>query len=838
MARKKSKSAAPQELDFASMYPGVDEDDAVQIHAAELLSGNEQLDGPDLEIALPSEPNPFNLQGDDFTMTEVANGDLIMDLAPQSGGMLLDEEQQVLHYSNLADYLPEAELSALAQDLIEKIDADFKSLEGWRTRIFEAMVLLGADPNSMSLENADEEVFPGASTAVHPMLAEAVVQFNARAMKELMPPGGPVKTTIKGDETDEVRDKAERIRYHMNYQIEYEDENYTDEMDQMLMYLPFSGSAFKKTYIDPLTQIVTSKFIHGTDVVCPYVAKTMESASRITHIFNESHNTLLKKQRSGYYRDTTMLTPSGAQQDTELGTEIKESEGRDPSIPYGDEEHKIYECHTNAVLSIDDDESGIALPYVITLDTESQTILAIYRNWAEGDAKQCRDLWFTHYKFLPGLGMYGYGYLHWIGGLVTATNGSMRALLDAAAFASLQGGFVAYDVKINKDDFTIEPGKYKPINIPSDELAKAFYTPSFNEPSQALYNLFKNLEETGRRFMSTVDVAVGDANNTGPVGTTVALIEQSTKVMSGVHQRLHRAQGKEFRIRAKLNARNLPDGGMYYDVKGGTKYISPSDYDENKIEIIPNSDPNVSSTTEKVAKAQALMERATARPDLYDPVEVESLFLDAIGISNKDEVLKKPDDGPYTSPMNEGALLVAGKAIKAFYEQNHAAHLAVHEAQMQFYQTLPPEQAQILMIKMQEHIAKHQAYKIHQEGFAMMGMPAPTLDLYASGSKAASLSPQVENAAAVTEAQQVQRLGALFAQMQPQPPEDAESKAKIERENAEAGAEEERKQVAFENEETRKQIGFETQLRQDIVEDAMRAKAMKNNPPQQSGRPA
>jgi len=807
MAKYKLK---PSEMTSDRLIGEPSADDAAALNEfSALLNGKTK---GTVEMMMPDAKPTSEYLGDMLAST-LPSGDVVYDMEPHSrSGDLQDGD----FHENLADRLDSAELLSISQDLIEKIEADKASIKDWEDKGQEAMVLMGAIRNNLYPDGSkDDEPFAGASTVVHPMLAEAVVQFNARAMNELLPPGGPVKTIVKGRETSEMRDKAERVKEHMNYQITIEDDVYEDDTDQMLFYLPFIGSAFKKTYFDPILQTTISRFIMGQDLVCPYTAKSLESSPRITHMFKESHNDLRKKQVSGYYRDIPLTQPAMGNEN-ELTEAVKEAEGRSSSIPHGDEPHQMFECHTT--LDLGEDEDGIELPYIVTIEKESKQILSIRRNWDETDPLRKAEMWFVHFKFMPGLGMYGFGYLHLIGELVKAATGSMRAILDAASFASLQGGFVSYDVTIEKNEFVMEPGLYKPINIPSDELAKAFYTPPFREPAVALVNAFMNIVETGRRFMSTVDVAVGDANNNGPVGTTVALIEQSTKVMSAVHKRLHRAMSREFRIRARLNRRHLPQDGLYFDVVGDARQIFPDDY-ADQIVIIPVSDPNVSSVTEKIAKAQALMERSTQAPDLYNRYEVESIFLDAIGVSDKDSILVNPDDAPHTSPMIEGALLTAGKPIKVYYDQNHEAHIAVHQAQMQLImaQSPSPKAAEALAAQMQAHISLHMAYKMYQEMHAMMGMEAQPIDLSVTGKKA-SLPPEVENAAAVTEAQQVMQLQQAFQSMQPPPPQDAETDADIARKNKAFEAEEQRKQAEWEAEQNRKADAFMKQVQQSLTQ--------------------
>lgn len=756
--------------------PMGDDDDRAAMMDAMMIMG---LAGPKGEVSLPvpDESAPTFTDMGDMTATTLPGGDVEFDLNPGVRGIFTSPDD---HYANLAETLDSGTLSTMAMELIEFIEADVQSIEPWRQRVAEAMVLLGADRTSLGVDT-DAEPFPGASTVVHPMLAEACVQFSARAMKEIMPPGGPVKTYTKGEESSETREKAERVKEHMNYQILYEDECYEDDVDAMLFYLPFAGSGFKKTYTCPIDGITISRFIPGSDVICPYNARTLESSPRITHKFFETHNDLRKKQVSGYY-SSAVISPPGSVVEDEITEDIKASDGREPISANGDEPHQIYECHT--LYDLGEDPDAIALPYIITIEKESKTVLSVRRNWAEDDEKRKAELWFVHYKFMQGLGMYGYGYLHLIGELVRATTGAMRALLDAAAFASLQGGFVSSDVTLAAGEFTIRPGVYQKADIPADELSKAFYTPSFREPSRALVDLFRHMEDTGRRFMNTTDALVGDAKNTGPVGTTVALIEQASQPMSAVHKRIHRAQGKELRIRAKLNRRTLPAEGIYYDVIGGSGYIHPDDYEE-KVIIIPVSDPNVSSTTEKIAKAQAIKELAMQSPDRYKMQAVEERLLEAMGVTDKDDLLKTPGKGPYVSPVIEGSLLLTGKPITAYYEQNHDAHLAVHQAQEDYFKSLPPEKATPLLAQLQEHKAKHEAYKLYQTTYAMMGLPAEPISLDDDDIK---LEPQIEGMLSVTEAQSVGNLQQFLASLQPQPARDLETEASIKRKDMEAQA--------------------------------------------------
>lgn len=692
-------------------------------------------------------------------------------------------------YKNLAEDMDEGDLAKIAEDLLDKIDADIESGRPWSGRLERGLELMGLqDVPSANLP------FDNAAAVTHPLIAEAVVQFNARSIKELVPPGGGAKTYVEGKETDELRESAEKVEDHLNYQMTVEDAGYFDEMDRMLFYLPMAGTAFDMTYRDTVRNRTLTRFIKGEDVILPYACSSMHDAPRITMRDRISHNELLKRQYRGEYRDIKIDAPVIDEADaTALQGEIDEADERVVAYADGDYRHTIYNSFTDLSLPgyehTDDrgKETGIGQPYIVKIDKESRKIVAIVRNWSNEDDSDefCAEQYFTMHKMFPGLGVYGYGYLHFLGGLASTVSSVMRALLDSAAFASLQGGFCSKDAKLAGGDIELRPGEYIPTALTAEELSKAFYTPPFKEPSQALFNLMGTMIDSAQRFMSTTDNVVGDANNTGPVGTTVALIEQGTKVMSGVHQRLHRSFQSQYAIRARINKQYMPEDGDYFYVGGQKHEISADDYDDT-VMIVPISDPNIVSQTQRIAQAQAIQQLSTQKPQLYDQYKVERIMVEAVASSSiADDILIKPDDAPYTDPLSEGSLMMAGKQIRAYYQQDHESHLAVHQIELKYLMTLDPQMSKPLLFSLNEHIAKHTAYAMYVKMNQAAGGQWPPIDLYQTGTEHADMPPQIERMVSEQMAQSLPQIAQMVQQMeqasQPNPAAeiDAASQAKI-----------------------------------------------------------
>ena len=642
----------------------------------------------------------------------------VVDFAPGAQRMSQDDSDE--HSANIMGDLDEKELGELANTILEWVDVDIESRKDWQQRMDQAMELLGL--NNIPLE---ELPFEGASAVTYPLIGEAVVQFQSRAIEEVFPSEGPVKTKIVGEMTMEIQEQSERVKNHMNYQILDQDRSYFWNVDSMLFYLPLCGSAFKKTYFDPVTEMVVSRFIKSTDFIVPYIATDLSSAPRYTHRMYKDKSAMKKLFASGFYEEfdlpPAMPYSADSMEDKERQHE-DQADSRTPDTHTDDDVYVLYECHCDLELDNGDEERykrETPLPYIVTVERNTRKVASVRRNWKEEDVLTQKRMWFTHYKYLPGLGFYGFGLLHMIGSVAEATSGTIRALLDSAAFANMQGGFVSNDAKLKPGDKHIDPGVYKEVNMSAEELAKAFYTPPFKEPSMAVAKLFEVLKEAGKSFSSSTEVMTGEAKNTGPVGTTIALIEQGSKPFSAIHRRLHMAAAEEFKLRAELNYEFLPD--QYpYQVENADGVVMRNDYD-GRVDVIPISDPNIFSSTQRIAQGQALVERATEAPDLYNRMEVEKRFLKAIRIPDPEGVLQI-NDPQRLDPVTENMAIMQGQPANAFIEQSHEAHIQVH---INFVNGLAPEALEKVGPPMEAHLAEHFAFKYFMEMNAQLGGQLP-----------------------------------------------------------------------------------------------------------------
>ena len=642
----------------------------------------------------------------------------VVDFAPGAQRMSQDDSDE--HSANIMGDLDERQLAELANTIIEWVDVDIESRKDWEQRMDQAMELLGL--NNIPLE---ELPFEGASAVTYPLIGEAVVQFQSRAIEEVFPSEGPVKTKIVGEMTMEVQEQAERVKNHMNYQILDQDSSYFWNVDAMLFYLPLGGSAFKKTYFDPVTEMVVSRFVKSTDFIVPYIATDLHSSPRYTHRMFKNKSVMKKLFASGFYEEfdlpPAMPYSADSMEDREREHE-DQADSRTPDTHTDDDIYTLYECHCDLELDNGDDERyerDAPLPYIVTVERNTRKIASIRRNWKEEDHLTQKRMWFTHYKYLPGLGFYGFGLLHMIGSVAEATSGTIRALLDSAAFANMQGGFVSNDAKLKPGDKHIDPGVYKEVNMSAEELARAFYTPPFKEPSMAVARLFEILKEGGKSFSSSTEVLTGEAKNTGPVGTTIALIEQGSKPFSAIHRRLHMAAAEEFKLRAELNYEFLPD--QYpYKVENAEGVVMRNDYD-GRVDVIPISDPNIFSSTQRIAQGQALVERAEQAPDLYNRMEVEKRFLKAIRIPDPEGVLQV-NNPQRLDPVTENMRMMQGQSANAFIEQQHEAHIQVH---INFVNGLAPEALEKIGPPMEAHLAEHFAFKYFNEMNAQLGGQLP-----------------------------------------------------------------------------------------------------------------
>ena len=674
---------------------------------------------------LSTQPNvvPFSdtMAGDDFQV-EVLNDDEVL-----IGDPSLDEvdETESTFDENLADTIDAKELNGIATELISSYESDKEARSEWEYRYKQGLETL--DPNGGMAEEENQRASRGLSTVVHPMIAEAATQFNAKAIAELYPSGGPVKTVIVGDPSEEMEEQAKRVKDYMNYQITQEMPEYFPDLDQMLFQLPLVGHTFKKVWWDANLDRQCSQFVKAEDFIVSPDSKDLYTSSRYSHVIRMPRNDYNKYVKAGYYLQSEYsgndTDPSG-----DIGSEI---EGVDPYGDEGtDEVMTLIEMHTYYTFDgidggeDDDDDNVIALPYVVTIDYDAEKVVSIRRNWDEDDEKQKRRDWFVSYKFLPGTGFYGFGLFHMIGGLGKAATGSLRALLDSAAFANMQGGFKLKG-RVTGGELQINPGEFADLDATVDDVNKAIMPLPFKEPSATLFNLMNAITDAGRRFASTADLNVGDVNPNAPVGSTVALIEQGSKAFSAIHKRLHYSQGQEFKLLAKLNAEYLPES-FEFAQSGISTTMYAKDFD-NRIDVIPVSDPNIFSTSQRIAQAQAVLQMAQSAPQLHDQYEAYKRMYEAIRISNIDEVLMKPELASRVDPITENMSLMYGKPIRAFPEQDHDSHIAVH---MQFIQD-PSLAGNPGAMAMQPliiaHIAEHIALLYRQRMEAAIGIGLPSM---------------------------------------------------------------------------------------------------------------
>jgi hypothetical protein len=650
--------------------------------------------------------------------------------------------------ANLAEDMSEKELRRSASDLIDFYNTDKEARSEWEERYKKGLQTL--EPEGGIEESDEERAVRGLSTVVHPMIAEAATQFNARAIAELYPSGGPVKTVIVGEPNEETEEQSRRVREYMNYQISQEMPEYFPDLDQMLFHLPLVGQTFKKVWWDSNLDRQCSQFVKAEDFIVAPESKDLKTSNRYTHVIRMPKNDYNRYVESGWYLPTSDkggdLDPSG---DT-----IGDIEGVDQYADNSkDEVITLLEMHVYD--SFEDEDADIAIPYVVTIDYDNETVVSIRRNWREEDDKKLRRDWFVSYKFLPGLGFYGFGLYHLIGGLGKAATGSLRALLDSAAFANMQGGFKLRG-RVSGGEMQVNPGEFVDLDATVDDVNKAIMPLPFKEPSQSLFSLLGFIVDAGQRFASTADLNVGDVNPNAPVGSTVALIEQGSKAFSAIHKRLHYAQGEEFKLLASLNAEYLPEQ-FTFSLIGGESEVFAADFDD-RIDIIPVSDPNIFSSAQRIAQAQAIMQMAQSAPDMHDMYEAYKRMYEAIRIPNIDEILKKPEDAPRLDPIDENMSVMYGKPIKAFPEQDHDSHIAVHMQFIQDPSLAGNPGAAAMQPVLIAHIAEHVALLYRTRMEAGVGVPLPPVpDFKSTDYEAKDIDPELDNLISQRAAQVVQQ---------------------------------------------------------------------------------
>ena len=622
-------------------------------------------------------------------------------------GEEVEEELEVAQdnfYANLAEELDDNVLSKISSQLRAEYQRDKDSRKEWEDGYTNGLDLLGFKYTQPS------KPFRGASGVTHPLLSEAVTQFQAQAYKELLPSSGPVKTAIVGVRNEQTEDQASRVKEFMNYQVTEKMEEYTPEMDQLLFYLPLAGSAFKKVYYDELMERPVAKFVPAEDIIVPYYTSSLLDCERITHLLRMSENDLYKKMESGFYKDVDIKPSTNTQ--TSIQKKYDELEGKSPNQQAYN--YQILEMHVDLNLekfeNPEENKKKVKVPYIVTIDEGSGKILSIYRNYAEGDKLFKRKEYFVHYKFLPGLGFYGFGLIHMIGGLSRTATQALRQLLDAGTLANLPAGFKSRGIRIRDDDQPFQPGEFRDVDAPGGNIRDQFQILPFKEPSQTLYSLLGFVVNAGQRFANIADMAVGEDSQNRAVGATLALLERGSRVMSAIHKRCYYSMRQEFRLLHKIFATYLPP--IYpYQVYGADQMIKAVDFDD-RVDVLPVADPNTFSVAQRVTLANEQLKIAMSNPQLHDVREAYRRVYEALGTEAIDSLLKPMEQPIPKDPALENSDAMNLKPLKVFATQDHEAHIQAHMAFMKSRMVQVNPQVYALL---QTHISEHISMKANQE---------------------------------------------------------------------------------------------------------------------------
>ena len=659
--------------------------------------------GPELDIVV-EDPEVVEVVMDDGAVV-IDFGDSMPDLGEPA------------HDANLAEYIDDDELEAMASELVEHFVSDRESRSEWAMAYIKGMDLLG-----MKVEERTEP-WNGASGVYHPMMTEAVIKFQAQAMSELLPASGPVRTKIMGKLTTEKFEQANRVETELNYLITEKMPDYRDEMEQMLFKLPMAGSAFKKIYFDPITERPVSQFVPAEDLVVAYGASNLRTAPRFTHVMKKTPEEILKLQVNGFYRDVDL--PEATKDITDIEEKYNELEGSEPTYS-DDPRHTLLEMHVDLDLPEPfGDDDGVALPYVVTIDKSSSTILSIRRNWYEEDSKREKRMHVVHYPYLPGMGFYGTGLIHTLGGLTKSATSIMRQLIDAGTLSNLPAGFKARGMRITGDNTPIMPGEFRDVDVPAGTIKDSIVPLPYKEPSSVLYTLLNNVVDEGRRIGAVGDIQVGDINAQAPVGTTLALMERSMQVMSGIQARLHAAMKQELRILARIVHDYMPSEYAYEMDEPADRV---ADFD-GRIDVIPVSDPNAATMAQRIMQYQAALQLAQQAPQMYDMGKLHRQMLEVLGIKDADDIIKLPGDIKPADPVTENMAILKQEPVKAFAYQDHQAHIQTHMLAMQdpkIQQIIGQSPfASAIQSSMMSHITEHVAMQYRVEIQKQLGVELP-----------------------------------------------------------------------------------------------------------------
>ena len=782
-----------------------------------------QLDEADLsaelELEIPdSQETPLMLDsGEEIEIVEEDDGSVLVDFDPS------EDMADVGFDENLAEVMDDRELGAIASELMGEFDANKASRQEWEDAYTEGLELLGFNYQERT------EPFRGASGVTHPLLAEAATQFQAQAFNELLPSSGPVRTAIMGDETREKQDQASRVRGFMNYYITNVMDDYTPDMDQMLFYLPLAGSTFKKVYYDEVMGRAVSKFVPAEQLVVPYETSDLDTCSNLAHVIRMNLNDLRKQQLAGIYRDIPIIPQQG--EADEVQGELDRITGLEPgSIDY---DCTLIEFHADLDLEGFEDEddegepTGIKVPYIVTISQDNGQILSIRRNYREDDELKRKIQYFVHYKFLPGFGFYGLGLIHTIGGLSRTATAALRQLIDAGTLSNLPAGFKARGLRIRDDDDPLQPGEFRDVDAPGGAIRDSLMPLPFKGPDQTLFQLLGFVVQAGQRFATITDMKVGDGNQNAAVGTTLAMLEQGSRVMSAVHKRLHYAMRIEFKLLSRVMSEFLPQE-YPYTVEGGNQSVMASDFDD-RVDIVPVSNPNTFSQAQRIALAQTKMQLAGAAPELHNMHEVYRDMYEAIGVTDVDRLMKKvPDEEPRPlDPASENINAMDMVELNAFQGQNHQAHIMAHLvfASSPMIGGMPP-----VAMSMQKHVMEH--VKLQAEEQAMMQLQQ------AGPMPADQQEMQLQALIAQGVAQGLQQVKQMSAQVSGQGPDpliklkEQELQIKSQAEQADAQLDQAKLQLDAQNQQMRgeqfeKRLASQEAMTQARIDSAMQREVMK-----------
>ena len=662
--------------------------------------------------------------------------------------------------ANLAEELDEGQLTQLSGDLVGEYDADINSRKDWLTTYVDGLELLG-----LKVEDRTEP-WPGACNVYHPLMTEALVKFQAETMMETFPAAGPVKTVIIGKQTKEKADAAERVKDDMNYQLTDMMPEYRPEHERMLWGLGLAGNAFKKVYYDPSLERQVSMYVTAEDIVVPYGASNLETAERVTHVMRKTKNELHKLQVAGFYRDVDLGEPFLDIDEAEK--KIAEKLGFNPTE---DDRYKILEMHVNLDLENGDSEDGIALPYVVTIEKGTGTILAIRRNWNPDDKLKAKRQHFVHYGYIPGFGFYCFGLIHLIGAFAKSGTMILRQLVDAGTLSNLPGGLKSRGLRIKGDDTPIAPGEWRDVDVPSGAVRDNILPLPYKEPSQVLNALMNQIIEEGRAFANAEGLKVSDMSANAPVGTTLAILERTLKVTSAIQSRIYYAMKQEFKL-LKVIIRDYTPAEYNYDPEVGDRRAKQADYDN--VDVIPVSDPNAATMSQKVVQYQAVMQMAAQNPQIYDQVELNKQMLEVLGIKNIGKLIPSADDKKPKDPVAENMDIINGKPVKAFMYQDHKAHIEVHMAAMQdpkIQQMVGQNpQAGTIQAAAMAHINEHVAFEYRKQLEEQLGVPLPNPEETLPEDVEYELSKVMAEAAKKLAAKSAAEVQQQQAQQQPQDP--------------------------------------------------------------------